>query len=333
MSTTSARRAGRTPPTLAQLSGRPQLRDADIAPLLLEWGVQGQVAQLESERDQNWLAVVDGRPSYVLKIANRADTPGLIEFQQSMMQRLSTAGLPCPATVATSTGQRWIRAGDHLAWLIEFRHGRRLAEEPAPAVTVFTDLGEMLGRAAVALDGFDHPAAHGRHLQWDVRHADEVLDMYAGNIQPGDRRALVLGILAAFRERVAPVLDTLPHSVIHNDANNHNVLVDGERISGLLDFGDAVHSVTVNDLAVACAYSMLDRPDPSLVERLVVDGYCRHRALTADEQRVLPLLIRTRLAMSVAISAYQQTVHPDNGYLRISEAPAWRLLHRWESTT
>lgn len=332
MSTTSARPAGRTP-TLAQLSGRPQLRDVDVAALLPEWGLQAHVDQLESERDQNWLVVIDGRPSYVLKIANRADTPGLIEFQQSMMQRLSTAGLPCPATVPTPAGRRWIQAAGHLAWLIDFRNGRRLADEPAPAATVFTDLGEVLGRAAVALDGFDHPAAHGRHLQWDVRHADEVLSRYAHHINPESRRNLALRILAEFREQVAPVLDALPQSVIHNDANDHNVLIDGGRVSGLLDFGDAVHSVTVNDLAIACAYAMLDRPDPARVQRLVVDGYCRHRPITMEEERVLPLLIRTRLATSVAISAYQQTVHPENRYLGVSEAPAWRLLDRWEGNT
>ena len=37
-----------------------------------------------------------------------------------------------------------------------------------------------------------------------------------------------------------------PPSVIHNDANDHNVLVDGaaDRVVGLLDLGDMVHSVT-----------------------------------------------------------------------------------------
>ena len=49
----------------------------------------------------------------------------------------------------------------------------------------------------------------------------------------------------------------LPHSVIHNDANDYNVLIEDGRMSGLLDFGDLVHSATVCDLAIALAYTML----------------------------------------------------------------------------
>ena len=315
-------------PALMQLAGRPRLGADEVATLLRDWGLGATVRELDSERDQNWLVAVAGVPRHVLKIANRADTPELIEFQQQMMQRLADAGLPCPRPNPTVDGRLWLRAGDHVAWLIEFRPGRRLAQEPTPAAGVFTDLGEVLGRSAVALDGFDHPAAHGRHLQWDVQHADEVLGAYADHVRGGGRRNLVRAILAEFRAEAAPQFADLPHSVIHNDANDHNVLVAGDRVSGLLDFGDAVHSVTLNDLAIACAYAMLDRPEPARVAELIVAGYGRHRAISATEQRLLPVLIRTRLAMSVAISAYQQTVQPDNEYLRISEAPAWRLMEQ-----
>jgi hypothetical protein len=35
-----------------------------------------------------------------------------------------------------------------------------------------------------------------------------------------------------------------------------------------------------------------------------------------------------RLAMSVAISAYQKQIQPENLYLIISEKPAWSLLEK-----
>src|SRR5204863_512689 len=75
------------------------------------------------------------------------------------------------------------------------------------------------------------------------------------------------GLLARWQRRLAHLRGAMPNlrqSVIHNDANDNNVLVseDGESISGLLDLGDAVHSITVNELAVAAAYAALDAPDP-----------------------------------------------------------------------
>jgi Ser/Thr protein kinase RdoA (MazF antagonist) len=187
--------------------------------------------------------------------------------------------------------------------------------------------------ATSALEGFDHPAAHDRRLQWDVLKAADVIGGYRQFVADPRRRLIVDSALEAFLGGVRPALDELPHSVIHNDANDHNILIAGEGISGLLDFGDAVHSITVNDLAVACAYAMLDRDDPTGVAAGVVAGYQQVRGLNEVEYRLLPDLIRIRLVMSVVISAYQQTIHPDNEYLRVSEAPAWRLLARLTEET
>lgn len=316
------------PTDLSQLSGRPNLAAHQAAALLRHWRVVGTVQPLESERDQNWQVRVGGDPLYVLKVANQADSPAVIDLQQQMMGQLASAGIPCPHAVLTVTGQRWLETCHHVVWLINWRPGRRLADVTAPPDAVFVDLGAVVARSAAALAGFDHPAAHGRHLQWDMQHAGEVLAGYAHHVDAGSRRARVEQILDEYRRDVDPALRDLPRSVIHNDANDHNVLLHDDLVTGLLDFGDAVHGATVVDLAVACAYAMLNRSAPARVADLLVAGYRQHRPLPPVERTVLPALVRTRLAMSVAISAFQRTVHPDNAYLRVSEAPAWDLLDR-----
>ena len=124
-------------------------------------------------------------------------------------------------------------------------------------------------------------------------------------------------------------------SVIHNDANDHNVLVSDDRraVSGLLDLGDAVWSVTVNELAVAAAYAALDAPDPLAVISAVLTGFERELALTADESGVVLDLVALRLCTSVALSAHQSSLAPDDPYLTVSEAPAWALLDRLDRGT
>jgi Ser/Thr protein kinase RdoA (MazF antagonist) len=118
--------------------------------------------------------------------------------------------------------------------------------------------------------------------------------------------------------------------VIHNDANDHNVLVadDGGSISGLLDLGDAVWSVVVNELAVAAAYAALRADDPLAVVAQVRAGFETSLPLTEAEADVLLDLVALRLATSVALSAHQSRLAPDDPYLTVSEAPAWALLER-----
>jgi Ser/Thr protein kinase RdoA (MazF antagonist) len=188
-----------------------------------------------------------------------------------------------------------------------------------------------MGRSAAALAGWDHPAAH-RPFQWEAGTGLAVIDAHAAAVTNPERAAL----LAAWRRRLeslAPILPGLRHGVIHNDANDHNILVDdaGERVSGLLDLGDAVWSVVVNELAVAAAYAALDAPEPAAVIAAIQDGFEAACPLTDDERGVVPELVALRLVTSVSLSAHQSRLDPDDSYLTISEAPAWDLLARLAS--
>jgi Ser/Thr protein kinase RdoA (MazF antagonist) len=140
-------------------------------------------------------------------------------------------------------------------------------------------------------------------------------------------------LLAAWQDRLAPLADGLSglrHGVIHNDANDHNVLVadDGGSIGGLLDLGDAVWSVVVHELAVAAAYAALDAPDPRAVIAEVRAGFEEALPLEPGEAAVLVELVALRLCTRVALSAHQSSLDPDDPYLTVSEAPAWALLER-----
>jgi Ser/Thr protein kinase RdoA (MazF antagonist) len=217
-----------------------------------------------------------------------------------------------------------------LVRLLTWLPGRPLADTPAPdrGEDLLDHLGATMGRTARALGRFDHPAAH-RAFQWDARRGLDVIDAHAGAV--GDpRRAALLGSWRRRLDRLRGVLPGLRESVIHNDANDHNVLVsdDGHSVSGLLDLGDAVWSISVNELAVAAAYASLGAPDPRSVIAAVRAGFERELALTDDERDAVEDLVALRLCTSVALSAHQSRLAPDDPYLTISEAPAWELLER-----
>jgi Ser/Thr protein kinase RdoA (MazF antagonist) len=71
------------------------------------------------------------------------------------------------------------------------------------------------------------------------------------------------------------------------------------------------------------------REEP-LVESVIpfVEHFHQRCALTSDEASVLFDLAVMRVCTSVCMSAYQSKLEPDNQYLLISAAPAWRTLER-----
>ena len=112
----------------------------------------------------------------------------------------------------------------------------------------------------------------------------------------------------AFERVVTPVLSDVPRGVIHNDANDYNVLVgppaaEGREVVGLLDFGDVLESATVCDLAIGAAYALMDGPDPTAAMISVVRGYHRARPLDEAELEILFPLVQARLGVTVSVSA------------------------------
>jgi Ser/Thr protein kinase RdoA (MazF antagonist) len=305
-----------------------------LAILREHWAPAGDVVlrSLPSERDRNFAVTIDGQDRYVLKVSNANESHAFLDLQHRAMERLATAGVPCQRAVAARDGREVTDLGSAsapmLARLLTWLPGRPLATVPATGRTpeLLADLGRVMGRTAATLMGFDHPAAH-RDFQWSAEQGLDVIRAHAGAVRDPERATL----LDRWLERLARLTDrfpTLRHGVIHNDANDHNVLVaeDGDRITGLLDLGDAVWSILVTELAVAAAYAALGAREPLAVVASVRSGFVETLPLTDIEDVVLLDLVALRLATSVALSAHQASLAPDDPYLTVSEAPAWALL-------
>jgi 4-aminobutyrate aminotransferase-like enzyme len=146
-------------------------------------------------------------------------------------------------------------------------------------------------------------------------------------------RALVTSELEKLEHRLAGTLPSLRRSIIHNDANDYNVLVDALsdratefRVSGVIDFGDMIHSATIADLAVAIAYAVLDKPDPLSAASFLVRGYQSASVIAPEELSVLFDLVKLRLCLSVAVAIDQQRQRPGDEYLGISQDAIRRTL-------
>ncbi len=300
-------------------------------------GLDASAERLDSERDQNF-KLTSAHGAWTLKIVNASEPALESEFQTALLEHLKRMApdVAIPHLRKTKNGQALAEvespSGErHAVRLVTWLAGTPLAES-ARTPELLHSLGQAIARLDRALQGFIHPGAL-RALDWDIRRAGESRSRLHHIADPADR-ALLTRFLDRFDAHVAPRLPGLRAQVIHNDANDWNVLVDTDRpdtVSGVIDFGDALHTVLIGELAVAAAYSILEQDDPIGAAASIAAGFHAEYPLREEELDLLFDLIAARLVISVTLSAQRKERTGDNPYLAISEAPAWRLLRRLDA--
>lgn len=316
------------------------------------YNLDAHAEALPSERDQNFLLMrTDGR-RFVLKIANPEEDRAILEMQNAAMLHLADREPGLAPVVLPNAGGDFISevgvAGDeiahgkarHFVRLVSFIEGVPLAKVRPHSAELLRDLGRAVARLTKGLEDFDHPAAD-RPFPWDLRGGRDVVRRHAHLIEAPSRRALVDYFLDWFERTAGSKLGRLRMGVIHNDANDWNVIVSrpaGEadsfgrrQVAGIVDFGDMVRSFTISDLAVACSYAMLDKDDPVAAAACAAAGYHALTPLDEDEMELLFPLIVLRLLLSVSLCAYQSRLRPGDDYLSISNGPVWTLLEKLRS--
>jgi len=92
---------------------------------------------------------------------------------------------------------------------------------------------------------------------------------------------------------------TLPTQLIHGDLHYDNVLVEGERITGLLDFEFSAMDWRAMELAI-CLSKYAGEAGPMAYLQPFIEGYAEHAVrLTADEVAAVPSLIILRILSNV----------------------------------
>ncbi len=310
-------------------------KEAEV--LFLEfYGLIATATALPSERDLNFRMTSEAGQEYVLKLYVPETDMIWLDAQDKLLQELAQrdVDLPLPRIVQNKEGSttkqikdpsgevRFIRA---LTWL----DGEVWNKAAKTQALDFTQIGQLMGRMDVALKSFLHKGAQ-RSFLWDIAQAP-AHTAFVHLIDDPATRTIVGSVLEKFEVQTASNLSRLPSQIIHNDANDYNILVDGNGvISGLIDFGDFIKSHRICELAVACAYAMLGQRDPVGRACDVVAGYHRVNPLLKEEIALLYDLIRVRLAESCCMAAQQYAADPGNEYLLISQKDVRELLTRME---
>ena len=303
--------------------------------LLACWGITATFKRLDGEYDLNFLATTEDGTGYVLKVMRADCEETLVDLQIKALSHLEGLAEPvlCPDVIAAKDGQKFQHikdedGADRLVWLLERLPGRCYAELATKDPELIHRFGQELGRIAKGFVNFEHEGLN-RDFKWNLVQGDWIASELSCITDP-DRRAIIEDISQSFAAN-KPALDALPSQAIHNDANDYNVLVQSfaakkPELTGVIDLGDMCAAPRVCDLAIAGAYVVLDHPDPEVALSALVAGFHDTYTLEVQEVDLIWPLLRMRLAVSVVNSTLMALETPDDPYVTISQAPAWRFL-------
>lgn len=320
----------------------PSFSDIAINQLLTQqFQLSGQLKSLQGYCDQNLLLTTESNEQYIVKIANSAEQKLELDMQNAAMLHLTAKQCAVPHALKNKSGETITlitNAEQRRFYLrvLTFLPGNFYAETDSLTHNkmLWSDLGQFVAKIDLALENFQHAGAF-RYLDWDLAQGYRVC-MSKKHLLDARQAPLVEKFLTLYQTQTMPVLSQLPQGVIHNDANDYNLLVDDLttpcKISGLIDFGDMVHSHIINELAITCAYALMsEKPtQDGLLNafKTIVAGYHKVRALSDSELEVLYSLVALRLCTTVCNSALAISEQPDNKYLLVSVKPAWALLEQ-----
>lgn len=287
------------------------------------------VRTLPSERDQNFKLTTTDRRRFVLKVANGTEQRAFLEAQTAMISHIAQRVNVVAGPVVAKDGREIVEISrhdsNHVVRLIPFLEGIPLAAFGYRQSDWVADLGRRTGQFRKALADFDHPAFH-RDFYWDLASAHKIVQEGLDQIGDEQLKQEIQHFAVQFKRHAAPIVDSLPKSVIHSDMNDGNVVVDAGQVSGVIDFGDAVYSWSIGELAIAIAYAILGQADPLSLAATMVAAHHTESPLREDELAALFGLICMRLCVSAVIASEQQQQRPDDPYLSVSQKPIRRTL-------
>ena len=192
---------------------------------------------------------------------------------------------------------------------------------------LFESFGVFLAEMDIKLQQFDNTTIKARQFEWDLQYF-HLNKKFIPDIADTKNRSIVKYFFEQFEEHVAPSLPTLRKSIIHNDANEWNVLTNEGKVSGIIDFGDLAYTQLINELAIAITYACYGKENPIEWACFILKSYHTILPIREKEVSILYYLIAARLCTSICNAAHSKKINPANEYAYSGKRSATELLHR-----
>ncbi len=162
-----------------------------------------------------------------------------LPFYVNLMSHLSRHNVPCPSPMLNNSAQFISELNGKPACIVSRLPGKSLTQ---PGTTHCSAIGKVLGQLHNATQDFTETMPNARGSAWRLHTAQQTTPF----LSPQD--TLLLSSEIKFHQK--HTLSALPQGVIHADLFRDNVLFDGAKIGGLIDFYFACNDCLLYDLAI-----------------------------------------------------------------------------------
>lgn len=238
----------------------------------------------EGVENSNFL-VETTRDRFILTLYEKRVAAGDLPYFMALLDHLAAKGLAVPPAIPDRDGTEIHELCGRPACLIKFLPGVSVSH---PSAAQALSAGRAMGEMHAALADFDRMRANSMGMStWRplLEKCGQDLNAIAPGLYEQAQRAL------SEVEAAWPV--NLPVSAIHADLFPDNVLMLGDRVTGLIDFYFACSDVRAYDLAVmhsAWAFDAAGVPGDPAVGAALMTGYRQSFPLSEAELAALPVL-------------------------------------------
>jgi len=283
---------------------------------------------LNSERDKNYLISINLKKKYVLKISNFQETKDLLILQDYVLKQLNLRAslkefIPKKIHSTIKIYSDLLNRNCYVR-ILSFIDGKMYSLVKSN-FRLENSLGFLLGNLSKELQNLIKPSAF-RVFEWDpskIGWISKESIMFKGR-----NKEIILNNLNEHNKFVTKNLNNLRYSLTHGDANNYNLVVNKNKVTGLLDYGDIIYAPTINDLAISLSYALMNKDNLYASLENIITSYHKVFNITFVEIYSLMTLVKARLTITVVMAEIQRKKFPKNKYLSISEKDAWKLLYK-----
>lgn len=206
-----------------------------------------------------------------------------LPFYLNLMAHLARHGIPCPNPVANRSNHFLGMLNGKPACIVSRLNGKSTT---APSSAQCAAIGAMLGQLHIAGQSFSQIMPNPRGAAWRGATAPQVRPFMDA------QQAALLESEVALQARQDWAF--LPQGVIHADLFRDNVLLEENRVSGLIDFYFACSDALLYDVAITvndwCTHA--DGALDAEKTQAFLRAYHAVRSLLDSERRAWPLLLR-----------------------------------------
>ena len=296
-----------------------ELSDSDISAILTDYDIgtltcfEGIAAGIENS---NFFINTEGHADagrFVLTIFERMDATELPWFMR-LMRHLAHNGLSCPDVMQRRDDSLLFEVHGKQGCIVSCLSGRTLDQLNERQLR---SSGESLAQLHLAGADFREPRESPTGPNWLTEKVAQVLDKTIERY--GEAAGALLSSELAFQRSC--VWDSPPCGVIHGDLFVDNILFEGEKASGIIDFYYAHTAPYAMDIAITLNAQavQLGASDQQRIDAFMA-GYESLRPLQPEERDALPLLLRLG-ALRFWVSRLFDALFPRGGAMTQTKDP------------